>query len=64
MPKIPDSAYSGYSTEPDDRKRCCKNCKKYIPTDNIKGMCYEYEVLPYAGCDFFEEKDKNDETLP
>jgi hypothetical protein len=63
MSKIPDSAYSGYSTQPDNLSRCCKDCKKFVPTDGVKGMCYEYEVLPYAGCNFFEKKENDCETL-
>ncbi|MBH1942172.1 hypothetical protein I5677_14830 [Mobilitalea sibirica] len=57
MHSSPDVVYSGYNLAPMKSERCCQNCKHYAPTDDLKGKCYEYEVLPYAGCNFFEKKE-------
>jgi hypothetical protein len=54
----PIKEYSGYTTLPEQSERCCENCRHYIPVDQYKGRCYEFEVLPYAGCNFYEEKEK------
>lgn len=53
----PSIIYSGYQIEPKQSNRCCQNCKYYIPVDEYMGKCYEFEVLPYAGCNFYEEKE-------
>ncbi len=54
----PVPEYSDYQLNPEQSQRCCQNCKHYIPVDQYKGICYEFEVLPYAGCKFYEEKEK------
>lgn len=58
MPNSPDAAYSGYCQSADNKEKCCMNCMYYVPVDDMKGLCYEYEVLPYAGCNFFVVKEE------
>ena len=57
--KIEEGLSCDYRFKPVDSTRTCKNCKKYRPVDAMKGICYEYEVLPYGGCKYFEPKKKN-----
>jgi hypothetical protein len=54
--KTPDILFSEYKTVAPDQDRSCKNCAKYKPVDTMKGLCYEYEVLPQAYCKFFSPK--------
>ena len=56
--KIEEGLDCGYKFFPPDSKRCCKNCNNYHPIDKTRGICYEYEVLPNGGCNFFTPKDK------
>jgi hypothetical protein len=48
--------YADYTESPADPAHTCANCAKYEPTDAGKGICFEYEVLPKAGCKFFAPK--------
>jgi hypothetical protein len=57
MLKTPDIQYSGYTETPEQETRCCINCKFYKPIDDKRGKCYEYEVLPHAGCELFKERE-------
>jgi len=54
--RIEEGLECGYEFEPADMNRCCRNCKKYQPVDETRGICYEYEVVPYGGCKHFEPK--------
>ena len=54
--KIREGLSCGYKFNPEESSRCCDNCKHYNPLDTTRGICYEYEVVPYGGCKHFEPK--------
>lgn len=57
LKKIKEGLDCEYKFSPTNASRCCQNCKKYRPTDSLRGICYEYEVVPYGGCKHFEARD-------
>jgi hypothetical protein len=57
MPKkIKEGLSCGYKFDPQDNRKRCDSCKHYRPLDSTKGICWEYEVVPYGGCKHFESK--------